>query len=177
MRNLIIGAITAAALLGTPVAAEAATADAPWTPVTYPLGPTAHPNDPVTLPAGQSCAFAVNVAVVANKELQQMTKLADGTMVARIKGKLVLSFKNNTTGKTIQEDVSGPATATMDPHGNVTFQGGGPNWLVFGPHGQVNTKEPGLVFTSGQVTVTYTGGIAEKFSLHGTQQNGCALLS
>lgn len=179
MRNLIIGAVTAAALLGAPVAAGAATADPPWTPVTNPVNstPNAPPNSPATLPAGQFCTFAIYVAVVTNDEFKQMTKLADGTMVARVKGNLVLTFKNETTGKTIEENVSGPFTHTMSPDGSGTFRGAGPNWLLFGPHGRVKTGEPGLVFTKGQVTVTSIGNVAQTFSLNGTQQNGCALLS
>ena len=108
-----------------------------------------------------------------------MTTLADGTTVQNITGNLVLSFKNDTTGKTIEKNVSGPSTTTTPPAGNVTFQGRGPNWLAFGPHGQANTKEPGLVFTSGLVTVMINpaNNTAQSFSLNGTQENGCALLS
>jgi len=171
MRNLIIGAVAAAALLGVPAAAEAATADPPWSPVTNPLGP-------ITLPAGHNCAFAVDVAVVTNNELQDVTKLADGTTVIQKKGNLVLSFTNDTTGKTLEENVSGPTTETDSPHGSSgTFQGAGPTWLAFGPHGQANTGEPGLVFTKGQVITTFANGATQTFSLNGTQQNGCALLS
>jgi hypothetical protein len=171
MRNLIIGAVAAAALLGAPAAAEAATADPPWAPVTNPLGP-------ITLPAGHNCTFAVDIFVVTNNELQDVTKLADGTTVTQKKGILVLSFRNDTTGKTLNENVSGPTTETDSPHGSSgTFQGAGPTWLAFGPHGQANTREPGLVFIEGQVTVTFTNGIAKTFSLNGTQANGCALLS
>jgi hypothetical protein len=179
MRNLIIGAVTAAALLGAPVAAGAATADPPWTPVINPVNPTpnAPPNSPETLPAGPICAFEIDVAVVTNNEFQQVTTLADGTTVTRVKGNLVLSFKNDTSGKTIVENVSGPSTSTNKPDGSGTFQGEGPNWLVFGPRSQANTGEPGLVFTKGQVTVTFMGNISHGFSLNGSQQNGCALLS
>ena len=67
---------------------------------------------------------------------------------------------------------------TTSPDGSSgTFHGEGRNWLAFGPHGQANTREPGLVFTSGKVTVTSAKGTAQRFSLNGTQENGCALLS
>lgn len=179
MRNLIIGAVTAAALLGAPLAAGAATADPPWTPVINPVNstPNAPPNSPETLPAGLVCAFALDIAVVKNKEFQQVTTLADGTTVTRIKGNLVLSFKNDTTGKTIEENVSGPTTQTIKPDGTGIFQGEGLNYFLFGPHSRMNTGEPGLVFTAGQLTVTSTGNISQTFTLNGTQQNGCALLS
>ena len=178
MRKLIIGAVTAVALLGTPAAAEAATAvPLGRTPVTDPLN-SGSPNGSITLPAGRNCVFAVDIAVVTNNEFQDVTTLADGTTVTKITGNLVLSFKNDTTGKTIEKNVSGPTTTTTSPDGSSgTFQGDGPNWLAFGPHGQMNTGEPGLVFTSGRVTVTFASGTAQRLSLNGTQENGCALLS
>ncbi len=179
MRKLIIGAVTAVALLGAPAAAAAATA-APLarTPVTDPLG-SGSPNGSITLPANHNCVFPVDIAVVTNNEFQDVTTLADGTTVTKITGNLVLSFKNDTSGKTIEKNVSGPTTTTTPPAGNVTFRGRGRNWLAFGPHGQMNTMEPGLVFTSGLVTVMINpaNGTAQSFSLNGTQENGCALLS
>jgi hypothetical protein len=175
MRKLIIGAVTAAALLGAPAAAGAATADSPWTPV---------PNGPITLKAGTFCAFQVDIAVIANKELQQSTTLPNGNTVVRVKGNLVLSFKNDQTGKTLDENVSGPSTSTYLPGANgaqIAFQGEGPNWLAFGPGGQANIHEPGLVFTKGLVNVTFATvnnlPTAQTFSLNGTQEDGCALLS
>lgn len=182
MRNLIIGAVAAAALalVGVPATAGAATADPPWMPVTNPLNnptPGAPPNSPIILSAGHICAFAVDIAVVTNNEVQQVTPLPDKDTVTKKKGNLVLSFKNDATGKAIVENVSGPTTETDSPDGSGTFQGEGPNWLGFGPHGRAKTGEPGLVFTSGQVTVTFANGTAQTFSLKGTQENGCALLS
>lgn len=177
MRNVIIGAVTAAALVVAPAAAQAASAAAPWTPVTNPLGSRSH-HGSITLQVGRFCVFAVHVAVVANSELKQVTTLADGTTIIRIKDKLVLSFKNETTGKSIEENVSGPSTTTISPDGgSATFQGEGPHWLAFEPQSKANTGEPGLVFTRGQITVTYLGIIVQAFSLNGTQENGCALLS
>lgn len=180
MRKLIIGAVTAAALLGAPAAAGAAAAPKP-TPVTDPLG-SGSPNGSITLPAGNNCAFAVDIAVVTNKEVQEVTTLADGTAVAKVSGTLVLNFKNHTTGKTIKEDVSGSATRTVSADfSSGTFQGKGPNWLTFGPNGQASTGEPGLVFVNGVVTVKFAlvkkAFTVQKFSLSGSQQNGCALLS
>lgn len=178
MHKLIIGAVTAVALLGAPAATAAATAAPPGqTPVTDPLH-SGSPNGSITLPAGHNCAFMVTIAVVTNNELQNVATLPDGSTVTKITGNLVLSFKNDTAGKTTEKNVSGPTTQTVSPDGSSgTFQGEGPNWLAFGPHGQANTGEPGLVFTSGRVTMTFAKGTAQTFSLHGTQENGCALLS
>jgi hypothetical protein len=179
MRKLIIGAFTAAALLGVPTAAGAATAASPWQPLYDPLGcgATATSSCTLPLPGGTFCAFNITAAVVTNKEFEDVTKLSDGTMVTQVKGNLVLSFTNDTTGNTIKKNVSGPSTYTQNPDGSSTFQGEGLNWLAFGPGGQRNTGEPGLIFTKGQVTATFQGPTAQKFSLNGTQENGCTLLS
>jgi hypothetical protein len=184
MRKLIIGAVTAAALLCAPAAAGAATAvplgstpaDSPWSPV-----PSSDilPN-PNPLAAGTFCAFAVEVAIVTNKEVMSTTNPPDGSTVIRVKGNLVLSFQNLSTGKTIERNVSGPTTTTISPdHSSGTETGGGNNWFTFGPNGQANTGEPGLVFTSGQFAATFTtaDNTAHTFTLNGTQENGCTLLS
>jgi hypothetical protein len=182
MRKLIIGAVTAAALLGAPAAAGAATAAPPkWTPVTDPLG-AGHRDGSITLPATTYCAFDVKVAVVANGELQNVTTLPDGTTITKIMGPLVLRFTNDTAPrKAIVKDVSGSTTTTVSPNGNITEQGDGANWWGIGPVGRMNTGEPGLVFTYGPVTVTVALEAGEEtvqtFSLHGAKENGCALLS
>ena len=181
MRKLIVGAVMGVALLGAPAVAEAAPPPPPgWTHVTDPIGCG---SSTCTLPAGQFCKFAVDISIVANEEIQNVTTRADGTTVTKIKGLLVLSFKNdNPKGRKIVKNVSGSTTTTVSPDGShVTQQGDGANWWTFGPIGRMNTGEPALVFTYGPVTVA---GIAAKgvltaqtFSLHGIQENGCALLS
>jgi hypothetical protein len=184
MRKMIIGAVTAAALLCAPVTAGAATAvplgstpaDSPWSP-----NPSSNilPN-PNPLAAGQFCAFAVQVAIVTNKEVENTTTLPDGSTVIKVKGNLVLSFQNLSTGKTIERNVSGPTTTTISPDGSSgTETGGGNNWFTFGPDGQANTGEAGLIFTSGRFTATFTtaDNTAHKFTLDGHQENGCTLLS
>lgn len=68
MRKLIIGAVTAVAMLGAPAAAEAATAaPSARTPVTDPLG-SGSLNGSIILPTNR-CGFLVDVAVVTNNEL------------------------------------------------------------------------------------------------------------
>jgi hypothetical protein len=176
MRKLIMGAVTAAALLGVPAAAGAATADSPWQPLYDPLGCGASQTSPctLTLPGGRYCAFTVTVNVVRNNEVFDKT-VSGGTTVFKVKGNLVLSFTN--AGKTIEENVSGPSTTTTNSDGSGTFQGEGPNYLFFGPVSQANTGEPGIVISKGQVTVTFNGNTTQTFSLNGTQENVCALLS
>ncbi len=124
------------------------------------------------------CRFPIGIAVVSDREyVIHDTLLADGTEIQRITGELVPSFTNTTTGGTVIENVSGPSMSTFAPDGSGSFQGQGRSWLSFGPKGQANTAEPGLVFTDGGVTAGFSGNVARSFSLSGTQVDGCALLA
>jgi len=122
------------------------------------------------------CGFQIDVSVVSNNECQDVTTLDDGTTVTRITGRLVLSFTNTNTSSDIIRNVSGPTTETDHPDGTATFIGEGENWFAFGPRSQMNTGEPGLVFTSGLVVLQIADGAVKSFSLKGTQVNGCDLL-
>jgi hypothetical protein len=175
MRKLLIGTMAVlTVLLGAPGAAEAANPH-----------PTPVNNEPFDLPPA-FCGFWIHVGIVRDNELHTITN-TNGTTVERVTGKLILSFTNtgptgDTAGKNIIQDVSGPTTTTSRPDGTALFQGTGRNWLAFGPGGQANTGEPGLVFTHGKVTVTSApnaAGIptAIKFALDGRQVDGCDLLS
>ena len=162
-----------------PVGAQAYAAP---TPVTDPLG-SGSPNGSITLPSNRCplpafTGFMIDVGVVANREYQDVTTRPDGTIITNIRGLLVLRFTNDSTGYTIVKNLSGPTTTITNSAGTSgTEVGGGNNWWSFGPKGQANTHEPGLVFTSGFVTITFANGTALTFSLHGHQENGCTLLS
>jgi hypothetical protein len=129
--------------------------------------------DPITL---TGCGFPIDVDVVANKEFQEVTTLADGTIITRITGKLVLSFTNTVTGFTIVQNVSGPSTEIDHPDGTITEILEGHSWFGFGPRSQANIHQPGLVFTSGRVVLQAAGGAVTSFSLSGKLVNGCELL-
>jgi len=131
---------------------------------------------PFTIPANR-CGFPIDVAVVTNKEFQDVTTLPDGTTITQITGNLVLSFTNVQTGFTIVRNVSGPTTEIDHPDGSATFVGEGNNWFSFGTVSQGNTGEPGLIFTSGRVVLQIGGGAVTNFSLAGKQVNGCVLLA
>lgn len=185
MRKFFIAAVTAAALLGAPVVAGAATTAPPnWTPVADPLH-SGHRDGSITLSAATFCGFKVRVDVVTNGELQNVTTLPDGTTVTEVMGPLVLSFTNESATPhkpTIVKDVSGSVTTTVSPDGShVTQQGDGANWWAIGPNGRKNTGEPALVFTNGPVTLTVIVangvGTVQTFSVQGTQENGCTLLA
>ena len=124
------------------------------------------------------CGFPIHVGVVADKEyVIHDTTLADGTEVVQITGKLFLSFTNVDTGKTIVENVSGPGTETFPPDGSFVFHGLGNGVFIFDQSSQASIGEPGLVFWSGKLVVTFPPtGPAQSFTLSGNQTNGCALL-
>jgi hypothetical protein len=162
-RILIWGLLTAAAIA---VLAPVGVAQA-REPVTF---------TPFTLSANR-CGFPIDIGVVTNNEYQDVTNLPDGTTITSITGNLVLSFTNDSTGYSIVRNVSGPTTETDHTDGSVTFVGRGPNWFGIGQTGQADTGEPGLVFTSGLVTLQVASGAVQTFSLSGTQVNGCSLLA
>jgi hypothetical protein len=154
---------------------------------------------------GTSSAFNVSFPDVVNKQVT--TTLADGTpipggFVAQsdppyypnvTSGLLIQNFVNDTTGKTITRNVSGPSYFTYDPTPTVpgalatgTFVSTGPTAQLFGPMSQAalsaaGTPEPTLVFETGLLVMHFvvdqSGAYVTSFSLRGTQQNGCALLA
>ena len=114
MRRLL--SLFAVAVIAVAATVTAAAAKPPGAPVN---------NEPFTLPGAPFCGFDVNVGVLANTERSATTTLADGTVVTRVTGKLVESYTNADTGKTIVRDVSGATTTTARPDGTATFVGTG----------------------------------------------------
>ena len=137
------------------------------------------PFEPFTVP-GSFCGFPdseIAVEAVSNNEHQDVTTLADGTTVTRIRGRLVVSFTSTATGITIIRNVSGPTTTIARRDGTGTVVGEGDNWFIFGPLSQANIQQPGLVFTSGLVVLQFVGNVITSFSLKGKLINGCDLLA
>jgi hypothetical protein len=184
------------ALLAAVVPATAAQAETSATAqdtTTY----TCYPDTPA--------AFNVSNSDVVNK--QATTTLADGTPIpggfvaqsdppyypSMTSGPLVESFTNESTGKTIVRNVSGPNWFTYDPAPKVpgalatgTYVTTGTTYQLFGPMSEAalqaaGISEPTLIFTTGLLVMRFaidqSGAYVTSFSLHGTQQNGCALLS
>lgn len=138
------------------------------------------------IPSGATvptCGFPIRVDDIKNNRSETTTVLPDGTRVVRTTGQLIQRLTNTDTNKSIVESLSGPTTETTSPDGTVvTTEGTGRNLWAFGPNGQINTKQPGLVVTSGKVKIivsvnTETGvGTAQKFELNGTTENICQAL-
>jgi hypothetical protein len=158
---------------------------------------TCYPNTPA--------AFNIAVSNVVDK--QTTTTLKNGTpipggFVAQsdppnypnvTAGQLVQTFTNETTGKSVTRNVSAPSWFTYDPAPTVpgalatgTYVTTGSNAQLFGPMSEAalqaaGVHEPTLVFESGLLVMRFvvvsTGPYVTSFSLHGKQQNGCALLA
>jgi hypothetical protein len=196
---LLIPVVPLLALLAPAAAAQAATAGrqaataADQATTTY----TCYPNTPA--------AFNIAVSNVVDK--QTTTTLSDGTpipggFVAQsdppnypnvTSGQLVQTFTNETTGKSVTRNVSAPSWFTYDPTPTVpgalatgTYVTTGNNAQLFGPMSEAalhaaGIHEPTLVFESGLLVMRFvvvaTGPYVTSFSLHGKQQNGCALLA
>lgn len=151
--------------------------------------------------------FSFNVTFSTLVNTQVTTTLADGTPIPGgfrahsdppffpnvTTGLLVQSFTNETTGKTIVRNVSGPNWFTYDPAPVVagalatgTFIATGTTGQLFGPMSQAALEaagihEPTLAFPTGllvmRFVITQTGAYVTSFSLKGRQQDGCALLA
>jgi hypothetical protein len=139
------------------------------------------------LPGGVSspfCSFPLLITDVRNHRQSTTTTLPDGSTVVRITGNLVQKMTNESTGKSVVVNVSGPTTDITSPDGtHDTFVGTGRNLFIFGRGGQRNTGEPPVVLTSGRVAATVTintatgVGTAQTFRLRGRQDNVCELLA
>jgi hypothetical protein len=108
-------------------------------------------------------------------------------------GSDVASFTNNTTGHTIFHNERGTQWFTYDRTPEVpgalatgTFVSTGITSELFGPMSEAALEaagihEPALVLVSGLLVMRFavdaSGAYVTSFSLHGTQQNGCALLA
>jgi hypothetical protein len=167
---------------------------------------TAQSDSTYTCYPGTPQAFDVGVTTVVNDQttttLADGTPIPGGLVAESdppyypdvTSGLLVQTFVNETTGKSITRNVSGTNWFTYDPTPKVpgdlatgTYVTVGPNAQLFGPLSEAalsaaGTPEPTLVFTTGLLVMHFvipSSGLPNvtSFSLRGTQQNGCALLS
>jgi hypothetical protein len=132
---------------------------------------------PFDIPA-EDCGFPIHVVDVQNKEyIVRTIDNPDGSTTLRITGKLVLSFTNTGTGKTIEWNASGPGWFTFSDDGLVAdVQGRTAGY--YGPAEQAATGMPGLLLVSGhQRVVLDEEGLATSVVNVGHVQDGCALLA
>jgi hypothetical protein len=128
------------------------------------------PNTPFSVPAGVFCSFPVSVTIVENNEVSNTYPPdANGDVLQRITGKLVLGITNGTTNKSINVNVSGPGTNVFHADGSDSFTGYGRSIFFFSsntiPAGPAtfiySGKSEATITASGQLTLDSQTGHAE----------------
>jgi hypothetical protein len=72
------------------------------------------PSPPFDIPPGV-CTFGVHVEAPVDKEYSTVTTEPDGSTIVKTTGALVQTLTNQTTGKSITLNASGPLTVTIPP--------------------------------------------------------------
>jgi hypothetical protein len=132
----------------------------------------------IALPAAL-CGFGVRVTFPADREFGKVLKASDGSMTTLVTGSLLASFANRETGKTITENISGPAKVTVFPDGSFTEAAKGLNPLILTPADAARFGLPNVFVTAGARTVSFApDGSITSLSLHGhVLVDVCAALS
>ncbi len=141
----------------------------PWQP---------YPTAPFVLPAGQYCAFQVNVDVVADEgEIRVDARYPDGAVrVDEFRGKLVVRFVAS-SGKSAERDLSGSGWMELYPDGvtRKSFTGVGP----FGARFEARDAYPqGYYRFDGLTVITFDrDGTRHVPFATGPRENLCETLS
>jgi hypothetical protein len=132
----------------------------------------------ITLPAA-FCGFEVRVTFPVDRESAKILKASDGSMIMLGTGSLTASFTNLETGKTITQNISGPAKFIVSPDGSVTELEKGLNGLVLTPADAARFGLPTVSVTAGARTVSMApDGSITSLSLQGhVLVDVCAALS
>ena len=123
------------------------------------------------------CDFPVHVSVTQGSAHYRQSTLPDGTRVTKAEGSAFATVTNETTGKSLSYNISGPGTITEDPGGSFSLDVHGPNLLWT----TVENSFPGvpqLAYTHGHVLVEVNAdGTTENYSLSGNSVDVCAALA
>jgi hypothetical protein len=137
------------------------------------------PKTPVTLPA-EFCGFEIRVTFPVNREFVKILKASDGIMIGLFTGTVITSFTNPENGKTITENVSGPAKVTVFPDGSsIALERGRNEFIPIPPSEAARLGVPPVSVTVGNRSVSRApDGSITSFSLHGhVAVDVCAALS
>jgi hypothetical protein len=142
--------------------------------------------DPVFLPAPDFCAdFDVLITFpVFDQSYVQITVEPDGTTTYMITGHATATVTNQTTGKSVTYNISGPGTLVVYPEGSeLLFSAdlAGPN-LLYTPRESLPEDEdvPTISYTTGHVTFTVDASLqTTEYDLAGgaRQTDVCAVLA
>jgi hypothetical protein len=130
------------------------------------------------LPA-ELCGFEVRVTAPVNREFAKILKASDGSMILLATGSVTSSYTNLETGKTITENISGPARVTFFPDGSITALERGRNELTLPPADAARFGLPTVSVTVGRRSVSRApDGSITSLSLDGhVAVDVCAALS
>ena len=133
---------------------------------------------PFTLPA-VFCGFKIRLGPGASKGYFKVLKASDGSMIFLNTGTLKASFTNVHTGKTVAEELSGPAKTTVFPDGSFAAALKGRNLSILLPADAQRFGLPTLAVTAGSLTSTNAAdGTITSLSLNGhVLVDVCAALS
>ena len=136
------------------------------------------PAQPFTLPA-IFCGFKIRVSFPVNKEYAKVLKTSDGSVTTLTTGALKASFTNLNTGKTITENLSGPAKVTVSANGTLTFRQKGHTGFTLLPAIAKRFGLPTAAVVAGSLTtVVAPNGRTRSMTLHGhVLVNICKALS
>lgn len=143
---------------------------------------SADPEDRDFLPF---CGNKVYSKLVKSTERDVSEKGTDDTLLERVAGKLVITFINPTTHKSITIDASGPYTQVTRPDKSVSFIGQGNTISVLGPRSQreLGRLGLGLALSDGETDLVLSPDpkdgvlIGRLFSVTGRLTNLCTVLS
>lgn len=125
------------------------------------------PKTPMTLPAAL-CGFEVRVTPLVNREFAKILKAPDGSMILLATGSVTNSYTNLETGKTITENVSGPAKIAFFPDGSSIALERGRNELNLPPADAARFGLPTVSVTVGKRSISFApDGSITSLSLHG----------
>jgi hypothetical protein len=114
------------------------------------------------------CGFEVRVTPLVNTEYAKILKASDGSMIVLSTGAVIASYTNLETGKTITENISGPAKITFFPDGSYTSLERGRNELNLTPAQAARFGLPTISVTVGRRSISIApDGSITSLSLHG----------
>ena len=134
-------------------------------------------NTPGTLDAGTFCSFAIDVTFPVNDETMKTFYDSAGNPVRSLnEGRLVVQMVNDSTGKTVQLNLSGPGQTVYNADGSqtITFLGNSALFLIQG-------SQPVLLLTQGRFVSNVPSGsltgLGTLVFAAGRQANVCSVLS
>jgi hypothetical protein len=122
--------------------------------------------EPVTVPAGQLCAFAVTLEGISGQVVR--TTLPDETTI--LTGPAVLTITREPNGPSATFNISGP---TFTKGGDVILTG--PAIILLFPDVNSNPPGPKILATTGQATLV--NGVFRTETFNGTFRNVCDQLA